>query len=49
MCSLTPDNLSLTLTWMLRSLGAAQTVLEGRKATEDILRGIDDRLVVIVG
>ena len=49
MCSLTLDDLSLTLTWMLRSLGAAQTVLEGRKATEDILRGTDDRLVVVVG
>ncbi|KAF8500935.1 phospho-2-dehydro-3-deoxyheptonate aldolase [Russula emetica] len=31
------------------SLGAAQTVLEGRKATEAILRGMDDRLIVIVG
>ncbi|KAI0284032.1 phospho-2-dehydro-3-deoxyheptonate aldolase [Russula aff. rugulosa BPL654] len=31
------------------SLGAAQTVLEGRKATEEILRGLDDRLIVIVG
>lgn len=32
-----------------RSLGAAQTVLEGRKATEEILRGMDDRLIVVVG
>ncbi|KAH9969646.1 phospho-2-dehydro-3-deoxyheptonate aldolase [Russula dissimulans] len=31
------------------SLGAAQTVLEGRKATESIFRGIDDRLIVVVG
>jgi len=31
------------------SLGAAQTVLEGRKATESILRGLDDRLIVVVG
>lgn len=31
------------------SLRAAQTVLEGRKATEAILRGMDDRLIVIVG
>ncbi|KAI0061624.1 phospho-2-dehydro-3-deoxyheptonate aldolase [Artomyces pyxidatus] len=31
------------------SLGAAQTVLEGRKATEGILRGNDDRLIVVVG
>jgi 3-deoxy-7-phosphoheptulonate synthase len=34
---------------MPRSLGAAQTVLEGRKATESILRGTDDRLIVVVG
>ncbi|KAH9080493.1 hypothetical protein EDB83DRAFT_2503539 [Lactarius deliciosus] len=31
------------------SLRAAQTVLEGRKATESIIRGIDDRLIVVVG
>ncbi|KAI0300229.1 phospho-2-dehydro-3-deoxyheptonate aldolase [Russula brevipes] len=31
------------------SLSAAQTVLEGRKATEAILRGADDRLIVVVG
>lgn len=31
------------------SLRAAQTVLEGRKDTEAILRGIDDRLIVVVG
>ncbi|KAI9443263.1 hypothetical protein H4582DRAFT_1176469 [Lactarius indigo] len=31
------------------SLRAAQTVLEGRKATEAIIRGIDDRLIVVVG
>ncbi|KAH9980220.1 hypothetical protein BGW80DRAFT_1434859 [Lactifluus volemus] len=31
------------------SLGAAQTVLEGRKATEAIFRGTDDRLIVVVG
>ena len=34
---------------MSRSLGAAQTVLEGRKATEAIFRGTDDRLIVVVG
>jgi hypothetical protein len=34
---------------MSRSLGAAQTVLEGRKATEAIFRGADDRLIVVVG
>jgi phospho-2-dehydro-3-deoxyheptonate aldolase len=39
----------LTLTWRFRSLGAAQTILEGRKATEAILRGSDDRLIVVVG
>ena len=49
MCSLPLDDFPLTLTWMHRSLGAAQTVLEGRKATEAILRGSDDRLVVVVG
>jgi 3-deoxy-7-phosphoheptulonate synthase len=31
------------------SLGAAHTVIEGRKAVENILRGTDDRLIVIVG
>ncbi|KAI0035200.1 3-deoxy-7-phosphoheptulonate synthase [Vararia minispora EC-137] len=31
------------------SLGAAHTVLEGRKAVENILRGLDDRLVIVVG
>ncbi|KAH9027578.1 hypothetical protein EDB84DRAFT_1400996 [Lactarius hengduanensis] len=31
------------------SLRASQTVLEGRKATESIIRGIDDRLIVVVG
>ncbi|KAF5389256.1 hypothetical protein D9757_003516 [Collybiopsis confluens] len=31
------------------TLLAAQTVLEGRMQTEQILRGIDDRLVVVVG
>ncbi|KAL0961032.1 hypothetical protein HGRIS_006022 [Hohenbuehelia grisea] len=31
------------------TLGAAQTVLQGRLATENILRGDDDRLVVVVG
>jgi hypothetical protein len=39
----------LTLTWIFRSLGAAQTVLEGRKATEEIFHGADDRLIVVVG
>ena len=34
---------------MSRSLAAAQTVLEGRKATEAIFRGTDDRLIVVVG
>ncbi|GBE84898.1 hypothetical protein BKA93DRAFT_827100 [Sparassis latifolia] len=31
------------------TLAAAQTVLEGRKATEDILHSNDDRLLVVVG
>ncbi|KZT19469.1 phospho-2-dehydro-3-deoxyheptonate aldolase [Neolentinus lepideus HHB14362 ss-1] len=31
------------------TLSAAQTVLEGRRATEAILRGDDDRLMVVVG
>ncbi|ESK94993.1 phospho-2-dehydro-3-deoxyheptonate aldolase [Moniliophthora roreri MCA 2997] len=31
------------------TLLAAQTVLQGRLATENILRGIDDRLMVVVG
>ncbi|KAH9950561.1 3-deoxy-7-phosphoheptulonate synthase [Amylocystis lapponica] len=31
------------------SLAAAQTVLEGRKATEDILHSNDDRLLIVVG
>jgi len=47
--SFTLVNLPLTLTSMSRSLGAAQTVLEGRKATEAIFRGTDDRLIVVVG
>jgi len=36
------EELPLTLT-------AAQTVIEGRKAVENILRGNDDRLLVVVG
>ena len=31
------------------TLNAVQTVLEGRKATEDILHSKDDRLLVVVG
>ena len=49
MCLLPSYGLKLTLTWICRSLGAAQTILEGRKATEAILRGSDDRLIVVVG
>ena len=37
------------LTWIFRSLGAAKTILGGRKATEAILHGSDDRLIVVVG
>jgi 3-deoxy-7-phosphoheptulonate synthase len=47
--SFTLVNLPLTLTSMSRTLGAAQTVLEGRRATESIFRGTDDRLIVVVG
>jgi 3-deoxy-7-phosphoheptulonate synthase len=32
-----------------RTLDAVQTVLDGRMATENILRGIDDRIMVVVG
>lgn len=32
-----------------RTLNAAQTVLEARKAAENILRSNDDRLMVVVG
>ena len=32
-----------------RTLHAAQTVLQGRFAVEKILRGDDDRLLVVVG
>jgi 3-deoxy-7-phosphoheptulonate synthase len=32
-----------------RTLNAGHTVLQGRKATEDILKGSDDRLMVVVG
>ncbi|KDN50420.1 putative 3-deoxy-D-arabino-heptulosonate 7-phosphate synthase isoenzyme [Tilletiaria anomala UBC 951] len=31
------------------TMTAAQTILKGRRATEDIIKGDDDRLVVIVG
>ena len=33
----------------LRTLAAAQTVIEGRRAAENILRSNDDRLLVVVG
>lgn len=32
-----------------RTLSAAQTVIEGRRSTENILRSNDDRLLVVVG
>ena len=32
-----------------RSLLAANTVLDGRKSVEAILRGDDDRVIVVVG
>jgi len=31
------------------TLGAAQTVIEGRRAVENILRGDDDRIMVVIG
>ncbi|KAG1461600.1 hypothetical protein G6F56_005691 [Rhizopus delemar] len=31
------------------TLKAAQTILEGRRASENIIKGTDDRLLVIVG
>jgi len=31
------------------TLAAAQTVIEGRQATENVLRGDDDRLMIVVG
>lgn len=31
------------------TLKAAQTILEGRKAAENIIKGTDDRLMVVVG
>ena len=36
-------------TFLIRTLLAAQTVLQGRLATENILKGDDDRLLVVVG
>lgn len=34
---------------LIRTLLAAQTILQGRLATENILKGDDDRLMVVVG
>lgn len=31
------------------TLKAAQTILEGRKAAENVIKGADDRLLVVVG
>lgn len=31
------------------TLKAAQTILEGRKAAENVIKGLDDRLLVVVG
>jgi phospho-2-dehydro-3-deoxyheptonate aldolase len=39
----------INLRLFARTLQAAQTVLEGRLAAERILRGDDDRLLVVVG
>jgi phospho-2-dehydro-3-deoxyheptonate aldolase len=41
---------SISATYILiRTLLAAQTVLQGRLAAENILKGDDDRLLVVVG
>ena len=37
------------ITGILSTLQAAETVLQGRLAVENVLRGADDRLVVVVG
>lgn len=48
--SIPSPNLSLVFfKWENRTLSAAQTVIEGRHATENILKGNDDRLMVVVG
>jgi 3-deoxy-7-phosphoheptulonate synthase len=37
------------LYFLTRTLLAAQTILQGRLATENILKGNDDKLLVVVG
>ena len=39
----------LVFTRTFSTLQAAQTVLQGRLAVENVLRGDDDRLMVVVG
>ena len=39
----------LVFTGIFSTLQAAQTVLQGRLAVENVLRGDDDRLMVVVG
>ena len=43
-----PNSAAYILT-LIRTLLAAQTVLQGRLSTENILKGDDDRLMVVVG
>lgn len=43
------DELSYNSLFLCSTLSAAETVFEGRNATENILRGVDDRLIVVVG
>ena len=49
MLHITCSFLHLELTEISSTLQAAQTVLQGRVAVENILRGDDDRLMVVVG
>lgn len=44
-----PLSLSNAPRHWFRTFLSANTVLEGRRATENVLRGDDDRLLVVVG
>ena len=39
----------VVFTGIFSTIQAAQTVLQGRMAVENVLRGDDDRLMVVVG
>jgi phospho-2-dehydro-3-deoxyheptonate aldolase len=39
----------VVFTGIFSTIQAAQTVLQGRQAVENVLRGDDDRLMVVVG